>query len=84
MIKTDADYGMVLDLVEKIIDLDPPLETIQSYQLQTMVSIIKDYEKIRWPGWNGWYQSQLSDSREVWFNSYGNADAVIEQEGGSE
>ena len=49
MVKTDVEYKKALEEVEKLIDLDPPANTIKNDRLELLSFIVAKYEEDNYP-----------------------------------
>ena len=49
LIKSEKEYNVVLAEVERLIDLDPALGTMEGDLLDTLASIVENYEKENYP-----------------------------------
>lgn len=47
-IENELEYDQALKRVDELMELNPPLETNESEELENLVLLIKEYEKINW------------------------------------
>lgn len=47
-IENELEYNQALKRVDELMEINPPLETNESEELENLVLLIEEYEKMNW------------------------------------